>query len=49
MTKPAPKMIEEWKNIKSYNFDYKIEVIQILDDDVKINKIVDKDFYDLSK
>ena len=41
--------IEEWKNIKSYNFDYKIEVIQIIDDDVKINKIVDKDFYDLSK
>lgn len=41
--------IEDWKNKNSFNFDFNIEVIQIIEDDIKINQITDKDFYELSK
>jgi len=41
--------IQKWKTEKSLDFNCKIEVIQIIEDDVKINETNDKAFYDLSK
>ena len=41
--------IQKWKDQTHYNFDFKIEVLQLIDNDVKINEKKDKDFYELSK
>lgn len=41
--------IESWKEKTSYKFEFSIEVIQLIEEDVKINEQSDKDFFDLSK
>lgn len=41
--------IKSWKDKNSYNFEFSIEVIQLIEDDVKISEQSDKDFFDLSK
>ena len=41
--------ISKWKNENDFNFNFKIEAIQIIKDDVKIDNVKDKEFYDLSE
>lgn len=41
--------IKSWKDKNSYNFEFSIEVIQLINDSVKIKEDTDKDFFDLSK
>lgn len=43
------KEINAWKDRNSYNFEFSIEVIQLIDDGIKIHEQSDKDFFDLSK
>lgn len=41
--------ISKWRDENNFNFNYKIEVVQTIDNDVKIDQIKDKEFYDLSE
>lgn len=41
--------IEAWREKHSYLFEFEIEVLQIIEDDVKISEKNDKEFFDLSK
>lgn len=41
--------ISKWKDKKTFNFNYKIEVIQTIDNDIKIDNIKNKEIYELSE
>ncbi|SDQ99333.1 hypothetical protein SAMN05421664_3022 [Chryseobacterium soldanellicola] len=41
--------ILKWRDENNFNFNYKIEVIQTIENDVKIDQIKDKEFYELSE
>lgn len=41
--------ILKWKNKNDFKFNYKIEVIQTIENDVKIDNVKDKEFYELSE
>lgn len=41
--------ILKWKEENRFNFNFKIEVIQMIEDDLKISRERDKAFYDLSE